>query len=157
MKLLFATDLGEPHEVVAYVEMLAEKLEAELLVLHVEIPVEQVTAIPVDPLSGVGAFAPYALYDPTLIQEIEEARQHAFEEFLRKHFTRPIRPALKEGDPAEVILRDAEEQQVDMLILGHRKHPFLERLLLGSVAEEVVKRATVPTLLIPILKKEEKE
>ncbi len=155
MKLLFATDLGEPREVVAYIENLAEKLQAELLVLHVEVPVEQVTAIPVDPLSGVGAFAPYALYDPTLLREIEEARQHAFEEFIRTHFTRPIRPALKEGDPAEVILQDAEKQQVDMLILGHRKHPFLERLLLGSVAEEVVKRSTIPTLLIPISEKTE--
>jgi len=115
MKLLFAVDLGEPPEVIQFVEQLAEKLNAELLVLHVEVPIERVAAIPVDPLSGVGALAPYALFDPAVLREIEEARQHAFEEFIRKHFTRPIRPALKEGDPAEVILKDAEEQNVDVL------------------------------------------
>jgi len=153
MKLLFAVDLGEPPEVIQFVEQLAEKLNAELLVLHVEVPIERVAAIPVDPLSGVGALAPYALFDPAVLREIEEARQHAFEEFIRKHFTRPIRPALKEGDPAEVILKDAEEQNVDMIVLGHRHRPWLEKVLLGSVAEEVVKRSTRPTLLVPIQEK----
>jgi hypothetical protein len=99
VKILLAVDLSEPRSLTQYVLGLTERLEAELLVIHVEVPVRSMTATPIDPLSGIGAFSPYALYDPSVIDEIEEARQHSFDLFLQEHFSIPVRAALREGEP----------------------------------------------------------
>jgi len=52
------------------------------------------------------------------------------------------------GDPAEAILRAAEEHAVDLVVLGTRGLSALERFFLGSVAERVVRHAHGPVLLV---------
>jgi len=149
MKLLFATNLAEPLAVTETVQNLANRLEAELLVLHVYIPTPS-SAMPIDPMTGFGDFAAYSLYDPEIEHNIERAEEHEFEGFVKERFTRPIRPALIKGDPGTVILADAEEHDVDLIILGKRHHGRLERLLLGSVTGYVVEQAVRPVLLMPL-------
>jgi nucleotide-binding universal stress UspA family protein len=55
---------------------------------------------------------------------------------------------LAEGDPAAEILRTAEEGPCDLIVLGTHGRTGLGRLLLGSVAEEVVRKATCPVLTL---------
>lgn len=55
---------------------------------------------------------------------------------------------LAEGDPAEEILRLATETHCDMIVLGTHGRTGLERLLMGSVAEQVVRRAPCPVLTV---------
>ncbi len=50
------------------------------------------------------------------------------------------------GSPAAQIVRVAEEEQVDVIIIG-AQGTAMEELLLGSVTYEVVRRATVPVLI----------
>ena len=155
MKVLFATDLSEPVAVTRTIEDLVTRLEADLLVLHV-MPVRPVAPVgPIDPMTGLGGFSPYALYDPELEADAEAAETNAFQAFLLERFQQPVKPALREGDFADVILEDAETQAVDLLILGKHHHSRLERLLLGSVTREVAQRAKCPTLLIPIQEEEQ--
>lgn len=52
------------------------------------------------------------------------------------------------GDPAEAILQVAESDQVDMIVMGTHGRRGLTRLLMGSVAEAVVRRATCPVLTV---------
>jgi universal stress protein A len=51
-----------------------------------------------------------------------------------------------EGDPAEMILRVAEEVHADLIVMGTHGRTGLSRLLMGSVAEQVVRRAPCPVL-----------
>lgn len=51
------------------------------------------------------------------------------------------------GAPARQILEVAEEEQVDLIILGAQGKTLAQELLLGSVAYEVVRGATVPVLI----------
>lgn len=52
------------------------------------------------------------------------------------------------GDPVEVILEQAARYAVDGIVIGTRGHRGLRRLMLGSVAEQVVKRAGCPVLTV---------
>jgi nucleotide-binding universal stress UspA family protein len=50
------------------------------------------------------------------------------------------------GDPASEIVRLAEEEGVDLIVLGTHGRTGLSRLLMGSVAEQIVRRAPCPVL-----------
>jgi len=148
MKMLFATDLSEPKHVTDQVQHLARKMEAELYVVHVHIPTPT-TPLGVDPLSGFGEIA-YALYDPAVENSIVEAERHEFDDFVQARFNFPVRPALHQGDPARVILDDADKMEVDMILMGKRRHSAIERMLLGSVTNTVAREAHQPVVLLPI-------
>lgn len=52
------------------------------------------------------------------------------------------------GDPAEVVLRVAREIGASLIVLGTRGRTGLGRLLMGSVAEQVVRAAECPVLTV---------
>ena len=54
---------------------------------------------------------------------------------------------LAEGDPAHEIERVARERSCDLIILGTHGRTGLSRLLMGSVAEQVVRLAPCPVLI----------
>jgi nucleotide-binding universal stress UspA family protein len=53
-----------------------------------------------------------------------------------------------EGDAVAEILRVAAEEQADLIVLGTHGRTGLRRLLMGSVAENVIRRATCPVLAV---------
>lgn len=55
---------------------------------------------------------------------------------------------LVDGYPAEVILRRAKELKCDLIILGAHDHGF-SHTFLGTVAKRVLRRADIPTLVVP--------
>lgn len=151
MRILFAVDLSEPDSAIRQVEELSSKLQADLYVLHVREPVASAPVVPVDPMSGLMGFAPYSVYDPMLEENVDRAEEDAFRHFLSRHFSVPVRPALRRGDAADSILRDADDENVDLIVLGRRHHGRIQRLLVGSVADDVVRHSKRPVMLIPIL------
>ncbi|NTW51918.1 MAG: universal stress protein, partial [Chlorobiaceae bacterium] len=58
------------------------------------------------------------------------------------------------GIPADMILSQAVDLDVSLLIMGSHGKSGLSRLLMGSVAEAVVRKAKIPVLIV---KAEEKE
>jgi nucleotide-binding universal stress UspA family protein len=52
------------------------------------------------------------------------------------------------GQPAEAIVALATERSVDLIVVGMRKKGFLERLVEGSVAQNVMRRATCDVLAV---------
>lgn len=55
---------------------------------------------------------------------------------------------IKEGSPSDVILKTAKEENVDLLVVGTSGKHGLDRFLLGSVAEKVVRSASCPVLVV---------
>lgn len=53
------------------------------------------------------------------------------------------------GDPAEEILRYAARHPVDLIVVGTHGHTGVSRMLIGSVAERVVRGARCPVLVVP--------
>jgi nucleotide-binding universal stress UspA family protein len=58
-----------------------------------------------------------------------------------------VRTMIKDGVPAEEILRVAKEESVELIIIGCGENKALNRFISGSVARDVEKRAKVPVLV----------
>ncbi|MCC4770646.1 universal stress protein [Methanosarcina sp. DH2] len=59
-----------------------------------------------------------------------------------------VEPVLLEGHPANELVRYAEEEKMDIIVMGTRGKTGIDRLLLGSVAENVVRNSKVPVMVI---------
>jgi nucleotide-binding universal stress UspA family protein len=129
--ILHATDFsGHSRTSLRIARALARDHGARLLLLHVEATEGVVLAPPLDPRS----------YLEPLIE-----MQAKTEGPDLKH---PVEVRCERGDPATEILRVAEECRSDLIVLGSHGRTALGRLLMGSVAEAVLRRATCPTLII---------
>jgi nucleotide-binding universal stress UspA family protein len=51
------------------------------------------------------------------------------------------------GSPAEVLVRDAEDHEADLIVVGARGLGAVQRVLLGSVSESVLRHASCPVLI----------
>jgi len=56
---------------------------------------------------------------------------------------------IAEGSPLHSLLDYVKEINADFVVLGSHGHGAIASLLLGSVAEGMVRKATVPTLIVP--------
>ncbi|MCA9854611.1 MAG: universal stress protein, partial [Dehalococcoidia bacterium] len=54
-----------------------------------------------------------------------------------------------EGNPAEAIAEEAVRGGHDLVVMASHARRGLGRLLFGSVADEVIRRGRVPTLVVP--------
>jgi nucleotide-binding universal stress UspA family protein len=68
-------------------------------------------------------------------------------ERLRAHGVRVQPQVVVNDDPADAILRHAAEHDIDLIAMATRSRGGMERLLLGSVADRVVRQAGIPVLL----------
>ena len=115
---------------------LADDYGARLTLLHV-------AAAP--PVGMIGEI-PVAMSANESAEYMAELRRR-----LREVEVEPVAVAvdrvLVEGDPATEILAAAERIGADLIVLGTHGRTGISRLLMGSVAEHVVRRATVPVML----------
>ena len=113
-------------------EALAKQKSASLLILHVEEP----------PLAYGSGELYYGLPDPNserILKMLEDVRP--------TDQTVAFTHRLTMGDPAGEIVRIAAEEGVEMIVLGTHGRSGLTRMLMGSVAEAVVRRAPCPVLV----------
>lgn len=61
---------------------------------------------------------------------------------------------VRDGHPAEVILEYAKGKGIDLIVMGTHGRRGLNRLLLGSVADEVVHLATIPVMTVRMANEE---
>jgi len=57
-----------------------------------------------------------------------------------------VKKVIRDGPPAEEILKVAQEEGVDLIITGHGCTNFLTRLIKGSVSREIRKNGVIPFL-----------
>jgi nucleotide-binding universal stress UspA family protein len=83
-------------------------------------------------------------------EEMVEGAANKMESFLAENMDEAVPHASKVliGDVPEELVRYAETEKFDMIIMGTHGYKGLEKVLFGSVAEKVVKRAPCPVLTI---------
>jgi len=64
-------------------------------------------------------------------------------------------PSIEEGIPHKTILSYADENGIDLIVMGTHGKSGLDRLLLGSVTEKVVRASKVPVLTVRMVDEEE--
>lgn len=131
-KILFSTDFSTSGDAALdWATSLARDTGARLLILHVQEP-------PI--VYGYGA-AYYGVVNPDLDQQRE-----MLEKIVPKDSSVAYEHHLVEGTPAEAIVRFADRQGVDLIVMGTHGRTGLSRALMGSVAEAVVRHASCPVL-----------
>lgn len=132
--ILFPTDFSEKATVAFPLACsLARDHGATLIVLHVT---------RFDPLFIEGAMipAPSPVYRGELESKLREMRPEALGVRAEYH--------LVEGHPAVEINRLAKEHPCDLIVMGTHGRTGIGRLLMGSIAEEVVRKAPCPVLTV---------
>jgi nucleotide-binding universal stress UspA family protein len=141
-RILVPVDFGPPSraalEQAAY---LARRLGARIDVLHVWQPLPP-TWTPIGP--------PLVLDDPLPMFERSKAGQ-AMKELLSQlewEFGLDCRGRLESGNPSSCILRVAEEEGYDLIVMGTHGRTGMSHLLLGSISSTVVRKAPCPVLTV---------
>ena len=139
-KILVATDFS-PAAVAAarHGLTLAQSLDADLLLLHVlHVPAE-----------APGFYSSRKL-GRKLFRNMEEAATGMMAEFIGKHLkkAKKVQTQILPGLPGDEIVRQAQKEKVDLVIIGTRGHSGLKRLLLGSVADHVIRACRCPVLSV---------
>ena len=68
---------------------------------------------------------------------------------IAAEYDRTVETAVVEGTSADAILEYADEAGVDGIVMGSEGRSGVSRMLLGSVAEAVTRRASVPVTIVP--------
>ncbi|MDR1685904.1 MAG: universal stress protein [Desulfovibrio sp.] len=90
------------------------------------------------------------------IQKLQDMEQHilssaaaSMEKFIKAHAAgAKAAGKVLPGDPGEVILQRAKEIGADLIVIGTRGRKGFDNILFGSVAEKIVRLATVSVLVV---------
>ncbi len=141
MRLLVPTDFTEhSHRALRYGIALAEKFGAELHLLHAfqDLAIYQPDAVTVGlpalpPVDNMTAAARVALAGLIKDNDLTRFQVHA---------------EVREGPPVEEIVDYAHEANIDLIVIATHGRGWFAHLLLGSVAEKVVRKAPCPVMAV---------
>jgi nucleotide-binding universal stress UspA family protein len=133
-KILFPTDFSPAsQEALRWATSLARDTGATLVIVHVEEP----------PMAYGGGEAYIALEEG----DREEIRRKLVQVLPTDSSIR-YEHKLLSGDPATAVVDAADSERADFIVLGTHGRTGLTRLLMGSVAEAIVRHAKCPVLTI---------
>ncbi len=137
-KILVPTDGSEgTHAAVEHAIGLATTFDAALHTLYV-----------VDTTVGIDASV------PGTIDALEEAGERAIDEVIRQAEAggvETIEGAIAQGSPHQAILEYIDRKAIDLVVMGTHGRTGLDRYLLGSVTERVVRLSDAPVLTVRML------
>ncbi|MFW6050154.1 MAG: universal stress protein [Myxococcota bacterium] len=138
-RILVGVDFSDTStHALAYAADLAEKLGASLDVVHAyQLPVY---ALP------DGAVMAGADFTARLTDDLQRELDRTVEPYGKRGLA--VERHLVRGTPHEEIVRRAREDGAEMIVVGTHGRSGLEHLLLGSVAERVVRTAPIPVLTV---------
>jgi len=133
---------GSPHSKKAFEYVLENIAESKIALLHVMTPV-----------SIIGDDDDDHFDVETYQNEIKRQRKRAetmLEDYRSTAMERDIiiETILTTGKPARQILEIVETTDIDHIVMGSRGRSGIGRVLFGSVAETVTRRATVPVTIV---------
>jgi nucleotide-binding universal stress UspA family protein len=138
--ILFTTDFSEgTSHALSYAVDIAKKYDAKLHMVHV---VYNAFTYP-------GLHIPHNSLD-IVNKEMEEAAQKALRKICSSvaDSCKDIEGSVVFGVPYEEILKFADARHIDLIIIGTHGRKGLDRVLLGSTAERIVRNARCPVLTV---------
>jgi len=140
-KILVTVDFSDlSTELVGRAADIALAFKADVFIVHV---------IPPTPVYSGSEISPPVVMDYS--PEEWRSEQHdldAMADFMKQKGIK-AESILLNGPIAEVILNKAIELKIDLIAVGAHSHGFLYRAFIGSVSEDLLKRAPCPILVIP--------
>jgi nucleotide-binding universal stress UspA family protein len=87
--------------------------------------------------------------DRTVTEEALAREEAAAEARAARQAPRGSHVEVLHGDPVEAILLAAADEDADLVVVGSNHRGFLERIISGSVSEDLVRKAQRPVLVVP--------
>lgn len=138
-RILVPTDFSDPSaKALAYGSALARLYGSSLEVLHV---------IDARPFAGTPPVEGYVPELPEFARELEKAARSSLAR-VAEQAGMPVTQAMLWGRPHVEIGRYAKAHAIDLIVMGTHGRGFVAHLLLGSVAERVVRTAPCPVLTV---------
>lgn len=141
-KILMPTDFSSSSEnAMGYAVSFAKEYNAELIVLHVIHEPHRLRRITMSTL-------PEEEIDKIIVDEIGIVKK-AMKQFV-KDFVEElnVETLIKSGIPVIEIVESAEEEKVDLIVMGTHGQTGTRHALIGSVAERVVRNAHCPVFTV---------
>jgi nucleotide-binding universal stress UspA family protein len=136
-KILIAVDDGPTSEKVASNGFkLGQQLNAEIALVSVV----DTTALMTDGGVTTGELA------DIIKNDLKKSQQMLIDNVFKDY---KVWTFIEKGKPFEAIIKVAEEWEADIIVLGTHGRTGLSHLLMGSVAEKLIRHSTKPTLIIP--------
>ncbi|MHB1277689.1 MAG: universal stress protein [Bacteroidia bacterium] len=137
-KILIAVDDSPVAEKVAAKGfMLGQQLNAEIALLSV---------VDTAALSAGGGITPKEM-EEILKNGLRKSQLLLLDKVFKAH---KVWTFIEEGKPYEKILAVAVDWQADLIIIGTHGRTGLAHILMGSVAEHVLRHAKIPVMIIPV-------
>jgi nucleotide-binding universal stress UspA family protein len=144
-KILLATDGSEHSLKAASLALeLAEKNSAQVEMIHVAQYLHE--PVPYTELQVAIKLKDSQKFIARMKEQGQEVVKKTAQIFAEKNV--PYTSKVEVGDPADIICREAEEQGVDLIIIGTRGISGVSRFLLGSVSSKVVSHAPCSVLVV---------
>jgi nucleotide-binding universal stress UspA family protein len=148
-KILYATDLSKNSAYAFYYAVdMAKKHDAEIIILHTIEPL---------PASAFGTSTDKAEHSQQEVSmEVIRSRLRKFCEKVDEKnslscVTLVTKILVQVGYPPEEILKAADEEGCDLIVLGSHGKGFLRQTFLGSVSGSVLARARKPVFIVPLI------
>lgn len=133
---------GSSQSEKALEHVLSERSDASITLVHV-----------INPVNAFG-YGDEEYFDVEAYQQEERRRREETERMLEEYRERAseagvdAETVVATGNPARGILKVAEDRDVDQIVMGSRGRSGVGRVLFGSVAESVTRRASVPVTIV---------
>ncbi len=129
---------------------IANKFNAKVGLVHIIEPALMPAPSNIDPLSN-GTMQGTLVGDMEILNIQNDAGETLIERFIKKfggnlhvtHFN-------EFGDTADGIISCAKEFSADIIVVGTHSRSGLDRMLMGSIAEHVVRHSEIPVLVVPL-------
>ncbi len=143
-KILLPTDGSKPAlKATEHAMWTAGQSDAEIIALHV---------IDITPFTGLPTEESVKSVKEMLVNEGKKAFNEIFDMSLkyRQETGKELKISFvtREGHPADTILKVIEDQDFDLVVMGTSGKHGMDRFLLGSVAENVVRSSKSPVLVV---------
>ena len=144
-KVLIALDYDETAEKVAIQGFaMAKAMNAEVILLHV------ISEQPV----YYSAYTYTREWQVDIIGDLRIAIQKFLDKAKKQLGDESIRTVIEFGDIAYVILGTAADLNADIIVMGSHSRKWVENIILGSQAADVLKKTTIPLYIIPTKKQD---
>lgn len=154
-KILIALDYNPSAQKVAETGYdLAKSMNAHTILLHTISDVSYYSSLNYSPIMGFDSFGGITeVYNAEKLKEVAESYLDKIKQHLGNE---KIETVVRNGDSGETILATATELKADIIVLGTHSRSGFEKLLVGSIAENVLHHSLIPLYIIPIKAFEEK-
>ena len=149
-KILVALDYSPSAQSVAEVGYnLAKATNGEVLLIHIVADINYYSSMAYSPIMG---FSGYTFPDIALdvVNDLEAESLRFLNESKRHLGGENIEVKVVDGETGPAILKAAKDYGADVIVMGSHGRSGLGKLIMGSVAENVMHNSEVPLLVVPI-------